>query len=105
MSTAQQALSFLKSSLLQSFHSPRVKQMGNFIKRGARIAALDEKRKWQFVATAQSGEIQPGQVLGYVEEVPGFKHYILVPPTVQGQLAGLKSGTFTVNDAIGIVTG
>jgi V/A-type H+-transporting ATPase subunit A len=77
-------------------------QTGEFISRGARIPGLDQKRRWQFVATAKNGErLTGGQQLGYVEEVPGFRHYILVPPNAAGTLAGLKSGTYTVNDVIG----
>jgi V/A-type H+/Na+-transporting ATPase subunit A len=78
-----------------------IKQMGDFIKRGAHVSALDENRKWQFTATAKAGPVTGGQILGHVEEVPGFKHYILVPPEVQGTLSNLKSGNFTVNDTIG----
>lgn len=82
-----------------------IQQMGNFISRGARIPGLDEKKKWKFTATAKNGEkIGPGQILGFVEEVQGFKHYILVPPNKEGTLNGLKSGIFTVNDQIATLT-
>ena len=82
-----------------------IKSMGDFIKRGARVPGLDENKKWKFVATAKNGTITAGSILGHVEEVPGFKHYIMVPPDVNGTLSGLKSGDFTVNETIGTISG
>src|SRR3989344_3137669 len=79
-------------------------QMGDFISRGARLPGLDHEKQWVFTATAKDGLVAGGEILGFVEEVPGFKHFILVPPNISGTIAGLKSGTFTVNDMIATVT-
>ena len=82
-----------------------MKATGNFISRGARLPGLDQTKKWEFVATAKNNDvITGGAVLGYVEEVPGFKHYVLVPPTVAGTVSKIQSGSYTVNDTIAIVT-
>jgi V/A-type H+-transporting ATPase subunit A len=75
-----------------------------FIARGASAPALDRGRRWKFTATAKPGmALTGGEVLGIVEEVPGFTHRILVPPTVQGTLSSITSGTYTVEETIGTV--
>jgi V/A-type H+-transporting ATPase subunit A len=42
-----------------------------------------------------------GDILGRVEERPGFLHAILVPPGTKGKLATIRSGTFTVEESVG----
>ena len=79
-----------------------IKQMGDFIKRGVDAPGLDQAKKWDFKATARIGEnVSKGQILGEVEENPGIIHRILVPPNQHGRIVELKSGKYTVNDAIG----
>ena len=79
-----------------------VKQMGDFIKRGVDAHGLDESKKWDFKATAKAGEsVLGGSIIGEVEENPGIIHKIMVPPNQKGKISELKSGKFTVNDAIG----
>ena len=79
-----------------------IKQMGDFIKRGVDAPGLDQSRKWDFKATAKSGEtVSGGSIIGEVEENPGIIHKIMVPPNQKGKIAELKSGKFTVNDVIG----
>ncbi|MAG91364.1 V-type ATP synthase subunit A [Candidatus Woesearchaeota archaeon] len=79
-----------------------IKQMGDFIKRGVDAPGLDHTKKWDFKAIVKNGEkVSPGQIIGEVEENPGIIHKILVPPDQQGKITEIKSGKFTVNDAIG----
>ncbi len=79
-----------------------IKQMGNFIKRGVDAPALDQQKKWEFTATAKKGDkVSGGSVLGEVEETQGIIHKIMVPPNVSGTIKEIKSGKFTVTDAIG----
>ena len=79
-----------------------IKQMGDFIKRGVDAPGLDQSRKWEFKATSKSGDaVSGGHILGEVEENPGIIHRILLPPNQKGKIAEIKSGKFTVNDAIG----
>ncbi len=81
------------------------RDLGDFITRGSVAAPLDEKRKWEFTATAKVGEeVQPGTVLGTVPETPLIMHKVLVPNGVTGTLSRLSSGTFTIRDQIGEVT-
>src|SRR3989338_4167201 len=83
-----------------------IKEMGDFIRRGVDAPGLDPKRKWQFKATAKKGQkVRPGDVLGEVEETPGIIHRILVPPDKEGTLTDIRSGLFTVKDAVGNLDG
>jgi V/A-type H+-transporting ATPase subunit A len=75
---------------------------GDFVQPGVAAATLDPARRWSFVATAQPGDrVSGGDVLGTVEERPGIAHLVLVPPATSGTIAGLASGEYTVNDALG----
>ncbi len=77
-------------------------QQGNFIARGAAVPGLDQKKKWDFKATAKKGDaLLGGQIVGEVEETPGNTHYIMVPPNQSGTLKEISSGKYTVNDVIG----
>jgi V/A-type H+/Na+-transporting ATPase subunit A len=80
------------------------KNLGDFITRGSVAAPLDEKKKWEFTATAKVGdEVQPGTILGTIPETPLITHKVLVPNGVAGTLSKLTSGTFTIRDQIGEV--
>ncbi|MBN2367379.1 V-type ATP synthase subunit A, partial [Candidatus Woesearchaeota archaeon] len=79
-------------------------QMGEYIERGVYASGLDEKKKWEFKATAKKGDsVKPGQILGDVVETSTITHKILVPPFpgFEGEISDIKSGSYTVNDVIG----
>jgi V/A-type H+/Na+-transporting ATPase subunit A len=79
-----------------------IKQMGDFIKRGVDAPGLDHAKKWGFKATAKKGDsVKGGSILGEVEETPGNKHKIMVPPNQEGNISELNSGKFTVDEIIG----
>ena len=81
------------------------KSVGDFITRGFAAAPLDEKKRWEFAATAKPGdEVAPGTILGTVQETSLILHKILVPPGIRGTLKTLASGTYTVRDPIGSVS-
>jgi len=80
------------------------KSVGDFITRGFAVAPLDEKKRWEFTATAKSGdEVGPGTILGTVQETSLIVHKILVPPGLQGTLKELASGSYTVREPIGVL--
>jgi V/A-type H+-transporting ATPase subunit A len=80
------------------------KNLGDFIARGFVAAPLDEKKKWEFTATATVGsKVTPGAILGTVQETPLILHKIMVPPGVSGTLTALASGTYTIRDPIGSI--
>ncbi|HYA10599.1 MAG TPA: V-type ATP synthase subunit A, partial [Thermoplasmata archaeon] len=66
------------------------KGVGDFITRGTVAPPLDEKKRWEFRATAKVGdEVGPGTILGTVQETSLIVHKILVPPGVRGTLKEL----------------
>ena len=78
---------------------------GEFIARGIEAPPIDQKRLWEFNATATGGErVSAGQRLGWVQETEIVKHWIMVPPGLSGTVSGLRSGSFTVRDVIGTLT-
>ncbi|RLG34483.1 V-type ATP synthase subunit A [Methanosarcinales archaeon] len=78
-------------------------KVGDYIKRGVYVDALDRTKKWLFVPThtmEEGKEIVGGDILGEVQETKVIKHKILVPPGISGKLLELKEGEFTVQDTI-----
>lgn len=79
-------------------------KVGDYVKRGVYVDALDRTKKWQFtplVTAAEEGkEIVGGAILGEVQESKVIKHKILVPPGLRGKLSELKEGEFTVDETI-----
>ena len=79
---------------------------GAFLVPGERTEPIDEKKKWAFDAKegiAEGCAIEPGMVLGTVQETASILHKIMVPPLIRGKtlktFAG--SGEYTVDDVIG----
>jgi V/A-type H+-transporting ATPase subunit A len=77
------------------------KQVGDYIKRGVYVDALDRTAQWEFTPTAEEGkEISGGDILGEVPETKVITHKVLVPSGISGKLLELKGGKFTVADCI-----
>lgn len=79
---------------------------GTFIKRGCEAKAIDRAKKWQFHAEkkiTKGTKVSEGTMLGYVEETPLIKHYIMVPAGVSGKVQSIKSGKFSVEDTVAVV--
>jgi V/A-type H+-transporting ATPase subunit A len=75
---------------------------GDFIQPGVAAPTLDGTRRWTFApAVPPGGQVVGGDVLGTVEERPGFVHRVLVPPRVAGTVAELKTGEFSVAEPLG----
>jgi len=74
---------------------------GDRISRGINVTALDHDRKWAFVPLAKVGDnVTAGDFLGYVQETTLVKHYIMVPPNMQGTVEWLADGEATIDDPI-----
>jgi len=81
-------------------------QTGNFIERGATASPIDREKKWKFNPTASVGaEVNEGDVIGWVQESPTIKHYIMVPFGKSGKIESIESGEFTVDDTICVLEG
>ncbi len=79
---------------------------GDFIGRGVTADALDKSRKWEFESLAKKGDrVSSGDHLGYVQETPLIRHYIMVPPGVEGEVKKISSGIFTIEETVAVVAG
>ncbi len=77
---------------------------GSFIPVGVQTDKLDRTKKWDFIRVANVGDhLVAGDVLGYVNETPAVKHYVLVPPTIEGELIAIKEGEHTIIDNIATI--
>jgi V/A-type H+-transporting ATPase subunit A len=78
---------------------------GIAIQRGEQVPPLDTERDWAFQGRAAEGdEVEPGAILGLVQETPLIEHKILVPPGVRGTLQHLVGdGDYKIEDEIAIV--
>ncbi len=77
---------------------------GDFIVAGATAPTLEQERCWQFQQRARVGDqVGPGDVLGAVEEQPGFEHLILVPHDAGGRLVELATGDLRAGDRVGLL--
>jgi V/A-type H+-transporting ATPase subunit A len=77
-------------------------ETGPFVPPGREQRMLDPARRWRFVPALDAGAlVHGGDVLGSVEERPGFVHRILVPPGVEGTLRNLSGREVTVDEAVG----
>ena len=75
--------------------------VGDFLLKGVSVSALDREKKWQFNPTVTVGEeVEPGKVIGTVQETEIVLHKIMVPNGVYGKVKEIKEGEFTVEEII-----
>ncbi len=66
---------------------------GAFLTRGVFAPAIDGKRSWDFQPrVAAADRIEPGTILGEVEERPGRLHRVMAPPGIHGEVAEVFAG-------------
>ncbi|MGC8567783.1 MAG: V-type ATP synthase subunit A [Candidatus Micrarchaeia archaeon] len=75
-------------------------ESGLFIARGISAAALDTKKKWEFIKSTKEEKAGEGTILGYVNETSIIKHHITVPPGIYGKIKKIYEGKFTIDDTI-----
>ena len=82
-----------------------MKVSGNNLQRGVEVASLKRDKNWEFVPVAKVGdEVEPGDVLGTVQETAVVTQKIMVPYGVEGTIKEIKSGEFTVEETVAVVT-
>ena len=82
-----------------------MKISGNNLQRGVEVASLKRDKKWNFVPVAKVGdEVEAGDVLGTVQETAVVEQKIMVPYGVAGTVKEIKSGEFTVEEVVAVVT-
>lgn len=80
------------------------KQVGSFISRGMIIPALDQEKKWKFKAIASIGDyVNPGDILGIVQETESTQHRVMVPPKIQGKVTKINTGQMTVKNVVAVI--
>ena len=82
-----------------------MKLSGNNLKRGVEVPSLKRDLKWNFVPVAKAGdEVEPGDVLGTVQETASVVQKIMVPYGTTGTVKEIKAGEFTVEEVVAVVT-
>ncbi len=77
---------------------------GNYIARGVEEPGLDREKMWEFTAVAAEGDVvEPGDILGTVQETSVVTHKVMVPPGVSGKVTGISSGYFNVEQPVAII--
>src|SRR5699024_3589632 len=77
----------------------------NRLKRGVEVPSLKRDKKWQFEPAVKPGdEVQAGDIIGTVQETDIVNHKIMVPYGVKGTIKEIKSGLFTVEEEVAVVT-
>ena len=77
---------------------------GARISRGVSVNRLDREKRWHFVPKCKAGdEVEPGDILGTVQETEIVEHRILVPVGVKGKVNEIKEGDFTIEETIATV--
>jgi len=98
----------LISSIFDGIQRPLddiMKLSGNNLKRGVEVPSLKRDIKWNFVPVAKPGdEVEPGDVLGTVQETESVVQKIMVPAGVTGTVKEIKAGEFTVEEVVAVVT-
>ena len=81
-----------------------VDKMGNFIERGVSAPGLSHEKKWTFKPLIKAGDkVEPGAVLGEVQET-NIVHKVMLPPNAKaGVVKTIKAGDFTVDEIICIL--
>ena len=81
-----------------------MKVSGNNLKRGVEVPSLKRDLKWNFVPTVKVGdEVEPGDVIGTVQETIVVEQKIMVPVGTTGKIKEIKAGEFTVEDVVAVV--
>lgn len=81
------------------------KSESDFLERGISVPVLDEEKLWDFQSEVSVGdEVQPGDIIGSVQETKVVQHKIMVPFGIQGTISRIESGQFTIEDVIYEIT-
>ena len=76
----------------------------HFISRGINVPAIDRKKKWTFEPRVKAGDVvEPGDILGTVQETIVVEHRIMVPNGMKGKIKSIQSGDHTVEDVIAVL--
>ncbi|MCF7935115.1 MAG: V-type ATP synthase subunit A [Synergistales bacterium] len=75
-----------------------------FISRGISVPAINRNQEWAFEPQVEQGStVNPGDVLGVVQETVLVEHRVLVPGGVSGTVKKIEKGSFTVEDVVVVI--
>ena len=78
--------------------------IGDFLIRGTRTAALDREKKWKFTPTVKAGDpVSEGDIIGSVPETGLIEHKIMIPIGIQGTIVEIFEGDFTIEETIAVL--
>lgn len=78
---------------------------GNNLERGVEVPSLNREKKWSFVPTTKVGDkVESGDCLGTVKETEIVVQKIMVPNKISGTVKSIKSGEYTVDSVIAVIT-
>lgn len=81
-----------------------MKISGNNLKRGVEVPSLKRDLKWEFVPAVKAGdEVEPGDVIGTVQETALVQQKIMVPYGIKGTIKEIRAGSFTVEEVVAII--
>lgn len=80
-------------------------QAGTNLHRGISVPALKRDKKWKFEPCVKSGDkVGAGDFIGTVQETSAVVHKIMVPYGVEGTVKDIKSGEFTVDETVAVIS-
>jgi V/A-type H+-transporting ATPase subunit A len=83
-----------------------VKVEGEFMSRGSDLPGLGREKKWHFKPVVSKGtEVEPGDIIGEVDETTLVVHKIMVPPGVSGTIKSIAEGDYTVEQTVAVCKG
>ena len=78
-----------------------MKVAGNNLSRGVEVPSLKRDRKWRFEPRVKVGDqVKACDIIGTVQETDVVIHKIMVPNGVEGEIASIQAGEFTVTDTV-----
>ncbi len=97
----------LIGSIFDGIQRPLVDIMeatGTNLTRGVEIPPLKRGSKWIFEPSVAEGiTVEPGDIIGTVQETEIVVQKIMIPYGIQGTLKSIQGGEFTVTDTIAVV--
>ncbi len=78
-------------------------KMGSpYLDRGVDAPGIDLEEQWEFEPAVEAGDtVEPGDIVGVVEETVTIDHKVMVPPDSEGgEVVAVDSGSFTVTETV-----
>lgn len=76
-------------------------KVGDRIVRGIEVPSLDRERQWEFIPRVKPGDqVQPGDIVGVVQETSIVEHRIMVPQGVEGVIEWVHQGMATIVEPV-----